>query len=341
MYFARAGSFSATTRSLTCLPGAQQPSQQRFADTSAADDRDSCHGQSIADAATARFDAQGVTRAAPWRVGGSAPRCGPHSRRRCGPRRTSPGRSGPSCTARAASRRPAVPADTPSAAPSAPSRCGSRANVTGADTSPHRSANSTSGATPFGRTQYSMTGGPPSERGVNVVSDGLMSQPLSQMDDVRHRVPRPDRLEAGRRLRRHQRHHRVDRQQRRDVMFRVPSVTAARTAVRSPCVNSTSMRLTRRPRLRTVVTTCIGPGSGAHRKFPEMAIGWTSPLPRARYGPRSRTARASRRRAPSGRSSSVRSARRHSTPSPAGVSAIASVNRVDPGMSVLRCPLVA
>ena len=53
-------------------------------------------------------------------------------------------------------------------------------NVTGADTSPHNSANSTSGATPFGRTQYSMTGGPPSVRGANVVSDGRMSQPCAR-----------------------------------------------------------------------------------------------------------------------------------------------------------------
>src|SRR4051812_44131144 len=52
-------------------------------------------------------------------------------------------------------------------------------NVTGADTSPHNSAKSTSGATPFGRTQYSMMGGPPSVRGVNVVSDGRMSQPCA------------------------------------------------------------------------------------------------------------------------------------------------------------------
>ena len=46
--------------------------------------------------------------------------------------------------------------------------------------SPHNSAKSTSGATPFGRTQYSMTGGPPSVRGANVVSDGRMSQPCAR-----------------------------------------------------------------------------------------------------------------------------------------------------------------
>jgi hypothetical protein len=53
-------------------------------------------------------------------------------------------------------------------------------NVTGADTSPHSSANRASGATPFGRTQYSITGGPPSARGPIVVSDGRMSQPCAR-----------------------------------------------------------------------------------------------------------------------------------------------------------------
>ena len=41
-------------------------------------------------------------------------------------------------------------------------------------------ANSASGGVPFGRTQYSMIGGPPSVRGVNVVSDGRMSQPCAR-----------------------------------------------------------------------------------------------------------------------------------------------------------------
>ena len=53
-------------------------------------------------------------------------------------------------------------------------------NVTGADTSPHNSAKSTSGASSLGRTQYSITGGPPSERGSMVVSDGRMSQPCAR-----------------------------------------------------------------------------------------------------------------------------------------------------------------
>ena len=38
-----------------------------------------------------------------------------------------------------------------------------------------------SGATPLGRTQYSITGGPPSARGSNVVSDGRMSQPWARL----------------------------------------------------------------------------------------------------------------------------------------------------------------
>ena len=52
-------------------------------------------------------------------------------------------------------------------------------------------------------------------------------------------------------------------------------VIAARTAVRPSWVSSTSINPIRRPRLRTVVVTRIGPGSGAHRKLPDTAIGST------------------------------------------------------------------
>ena len=52
-----------------------------------------------------------------------------------------------------------------------------------------------------------------------------------------------------------------------------PTVTAARTAVRSDWMSSTSTTLIRRPRLRTAVTNRTGPGSGAPRKFAETARG--------------------------------------------------------------------
>src|SRR6478735_6071998 len=56
-----------------------------------------------------------------------------------------------------------------------------------------------------------------------------------------------------------------------------PTVTAARTAVRSAWTSSTSTTLIRRPRLRTTVASRTGPGSGAPRKFAETARGDVAP----------------------------------------------------------------
>ena len=56
-------------------------------------------------------------------------------------------------------------------------------------------------------------------------------------------------------------------------MFRVAQRHRGPNGRAVPWFSSTSIRLTRRPRLRTVVTMRIGPGSGAHRKFPDKAIG--------------------------------------------------------------------
>ncbi len=97
------GSFSATTRSLTCRPARSSPASRASP---------ILPPPMIAILATVKAlqTPPAVTAgAAPSPVGGSARRCGLRSRRRCGPRRTSPGRSASSCTRPAASRRRAAP----------------------------------------------------------------------------------------------------------------------------------------------------------------------------------------------------------------------------------------
>src|SRR5436190_20691638 len=206
-------------------------------------------------------------------------------------------------------------------------------NVTGAETSPHSSAKSTSGATPFGHTQYSMMGGPPSVRGVNVVNDGRMSQPCARWTMSSIGCPGPIGSSPGGGSGCISGMTGLTDNSGGTWCSGSASVTAARTAVRSPCLSSTSMRLTRRPRLRTVVITRIGPGSGAHRKLPLTAMGSTpsacsmraafahsaSIAPPWTFGPMVQCSFSS----PS------------YTPSPAGVSAMASVNKVE---FMSRCP---
>ena len=240
-YFARSGSFSATTRSLTCLPARRSPASSASPILPPPMIAILATVKALQTAATARYSTPGASRTGRHHgelatlhhdaalavdddvvfVEPVLADLGRGAQTRSQPSAGSARRYAVSCTVGAQPMR-------------------FTANVTGADTSPHSSANSTSGATPFGRTQYSIDGRRrPSARGANVVSDGRMSQPASQVDDVGHRVPRPDRLEAGRRLRRHQRHHRVDRQQRRDVMFRVSRASPRRGR---PCGRPASTR---------------------------------------------------------------------------------------------------
>ena len=137
---------------------------------------------------------------------------------------------------------------------------------------------------------------------------------LAQVHQAGQRVAGPDRCDVVGRFRRHQIHHRVRRQQRRgwppagNAPAR-PELTTACTAVRSPWMSSTSTTLIRRPRLRIDVTSCIAPGSGAHRKLADTATGCRTGFApvarRRRCGRRWRTAPASRRRAPWARWSSA------------------------------------
>ena len=132
-------------------PGPQQPGQQRLADAAAADDRDSGHAAQAShdrrdSSATARRHHRqlaGLHHDAALAVDDGVVLVEPvltDLHRRCTTTRSQPSAGSPrryavSCTVGAQPVR-------------------FTANVTGADTSPHISANSTSGATPRGRTQY-------------------------------------------------------------------------------------------------------------------------------------------------------------------------------------------
>ena len=72
----------------------------------------------------------------------------------------------------------------------------STAKVTGADRSPHMSANSASGATPRGRAHIWITGGRPSARGAIVDSTGRTSQPSPRCTRPASGWPGPDRLDV-------------------------------------------------------------------------------------------------------------------------------------------------
>ncbi len=150
------------------------------------------------------------------------------------------------------------------------------AKLTGAETSPHISANSTSGGIPRGRTHSWITGGRPSV-GCSVDTSGRTSQPSAKCTSPASGWPGPIGAMPGG----------GSGAIRSSTGFAdsnggagcsgSPRVTTACTAVRSPWVSSTSTTLIRRPRLRIDVASRIGPGSGAHKKLPDTATGWADP----------------------------------------------------------------
>ncbi len=152
------------------------------------------------------------------------------------------------------------------------------ANVTGADTSPHVSANSTSGATPCGRTHIWITGGLPSV-GPSVETSGRTSQPSDRCTSPANGWPGPIGATSSGGSGSISRTTGLADSSGAARCSGSPSVTTACTAARSPWMSSTSTTLIRRPRLRIEVTNRITPGSGAHRKLPETATGSTGPRP--------------------------------------------------------------